>query len=194
MVIARFFLVSIFIFSLNACTNTKPSQTVALSIEVSEPDRMRFHGKGAGAGMMLMSSMGPMGIAVGVAIDEGIGKDIDESAREAGFSVQDILQTAINQQAQRKPNLDPAPLTLRVDRYGFVTRAGEGDPVVPQLHLTHISASGKETSYHYPEMFSDNELPTISLDTAKSSGEEVIKVYEGAVREVVERLMVDVGN
>ncbi|KZN44123.1 hypothetical protein JL49_06170 [Pseudoalteromonas luteoviolacea] len=35
-----------------------------------------YVGRGAAAGPMLMGAMGPMGIAVGIAIDEGIGKDI----------------------------------------------------------------------------------------------------------------------
>ncbi|WP_155734331.1 hypothetical protein [Pseudoalteromonas luteoviolacea] len=38
--------------------------------------KVSYVGRGAAAGPMLMGAMGPMGIAVGMAIDEGIGKDI----------------------------------------------------------------------------------------------------------------------
>jgi 3-oxoacyl-[acyl-carrier-protein] synthase-1 len=55
---------------LQACASIKQPK---ISIEFSDPDRIRFSGKGAGAGVMMSSSMGVMGIAIGVAIDEGMG-------------------------------------------------------------------------------------------------------------------------
>jgi hypothetical protein len=52
-----------------------------IEIIYTSPDRISFQGKGAGAGIALISSMGPVGIALGVAIHEGIAKDIRTTAK-----------------------------------------------------------------------------------------------------------------
>ena len=43
---------------------------------ISLPDKLTYAGKGAAAGIALMGVLGPSGIAIGAAIDVGIGKDI----------------------------------------------------------------------------------------------------------------------
>ena len=69
----KFITVSLIItyLTLSGCTHLRyeKSQKAQLSISIIEQDRIRFSGKGAGAGMMMSSSMGAMGIAIGVAIE-----------------------------------------------------------------------------------------------------------------------------
>jgi hypothetical protein len=68
----------------------KPTVTTELNDE-----RLRFSGKGAGAGVMLSSSMGPMGIAIGVAIDEGIAKAIRENAQANNLDIRFLLSSSL---------------------------------------------------------------------------------------------------
>ncbi len=156
---------------LSACA-TVPSVTVS----VAEPDRIRFQGKGAGAGMMLMSSMGAMGIAIGVAIDEGIGKDIDAAARTEGFNIQAIIEAAA------KTHLFTSDIT--VERYGFVTRPGDNDPVAVQLHLNIVSKDGQQQAVKYPEDFEKARVSTFPLDDIKLDGKLTITAFEKAISSI----------
>jgi hypothetical protein len=62
-----------------------------IDIQFAQPKHIVFQGKGAGAGIALMSTMGPMGIALGVAIDEGIAKDIRTQAVEQQFDIDAMI-------------------------------------------------------------------------------------------------------
>ncbi len=168
--------------ALTACVQTPPSNLSKqkFSIQVKEPHRMRFYGKGAGAGMMLMSSMGPMGIAVGVAIDEGIGKEIDKTAMQAGFSIEKIVrESLINNAPKTLANIQ----TINIDRYGFITQSGENDPVAPQLHITIHYSNGESTALKFPEGI--DSVPasacTLPLDQAKQEGAAVAACFHKAV-------------
>ncbi|MFL0801624.1 MAG: hypothetical protein K6L80_14320 [Agarilytica sp.] len=165
----------IFLLFLGAC-----SQLDKHSVSVVEPDRVRFQGKGAGAGMMLMSSMGAMGIAIGVAIDEGIGKEIDESAREVGFDILGIVQASASGLKLRSP--------ITVERYGFVTRSGENDPVAAQLHISTVAKDGEKLLVKYPEEFEDAEIQTYPLDEVKVDGSLSVKAFEYVVNLVLARV------
>jgi hypothetical protein len=101
-----------------------------VEIVYSSPDRISFQGKGAGAGIALMSSMGPVGIAIGVAIDEGIAKDIRDTAKEGSVDFKIIFNKAV-------PNIDILKDTDRIDvkKYGFVIKDGSKDYVAAEVHL-----------------------------------------------------------
>jgi hypothetical protein len=75
-----------------------PPQQVQPQIEISftEPKQIVFQGKGAGAGIALMSAMGPVGIAIGVAIDAGIAKDIGTVSIQQGFDIDAMLQQGLS--------------------------------------------------------------------------------------------------
>ncbi|WP_096087862.1 hypothetical protein [Agaribacterium haliotis] len=96
-----------------------------IQLTMPDPDRIRFSGKGAGAGMMLSASMGAMGIAVGVAIDEGIAKDIDKSAKAAGFDA----QAMVHQHFSGSELAKASPLTVTVEQYGFKLVPGSDENV-----------------------------------------------------------------
>ncbi|MFL0800351.1 MAG: hypothetical protein K6L80_07885 [Agarilytica sp.] len=149
-------------------------------ITISEPDRIRFHGKGAGAGMMLMSSMGPMGIAVGVAIDEGIGKDIDQAAKVAGFNI----QTTLLQHLPAKHTIT----SITIDRYGFVLRSGKDDPAASQLHITAILKDGGKIQIKYPEEFDEKTVETCPLEKLKKYGALTVKAFDEVIPVVIGRM------
>lgn len=89
---------------LTGCATHQPQQEQVpqYSIVIDEPQRIRFSGKGAGAGMMLSSSVGPMGIAIGVAIDEGIAKDIHAAFEADGHSLDALVKSAIDEAYELK--------------------------------------------------------------------------------------------
>lgn len=101
-----------------------------VEIFYNSPDRISFQGKGAGAGIALMSSMGPVGIAIGVAIDEGIAKDIRETAKAGDVDFKTLLQDAVT-------TIDALKHADRIDvkRYGFVIENGSKDYVAAEIKL-----------------------------------------------------------
>lgn len=154
-----------------------------LDITAPEPDRIRFQGKGAGAGMMLMSSMGPMGIAIGVAIDEGIAKEIDSAARESGFDINDVLSRAF-----QKNSCIVSVNTLTIERYGFITRSGDDDPVAAQLHVYIVRDDGNSMSVKYPEDFDGADIKLTPLELMKSDGDEAVLSFDAAAVAVFSRI------
>lgn len=162
---------------MGGCATAPPPVDITIT-----DDRVRFHGKGAGAGMMLMSSMGPMGIAIGVAIDEGIGKDIDASARAVGLDIRSITQSAIDKVGAVHLS------SITIERYGFVTRSGDNDPVAVQLHLTVASNDGQIHTLKYPEDFDDKLVPTFPLDSVKAKGALSVDAFEQAALVVFTRV------
>lgn len=161
-----FFVLFIVLGVLQGCAvNSRPANTV-IAVTIAEPDRVRFHGKGAGAGMMLTSAMGPMGIAIGVAIDEGIGKEIDKTARGHNVSITEIVETAFYEALKRDATFEHEQLAITVERYGFVTQPGKNDPVTAQLHLVIKIEDGKNPqTLRFPDDFSVAQ--TATLDDVK---------------------------
>lgn len=139
------------------------------SIVVDNDHRMRFSGKGAGAGMMMSASMGPVGIAIGVAIDEGIAKQIGEAAAAAGVDIPSVLRNALARQPQRQ-------ITYHLDEYGFRLSTGGAedivDPVIPYFTLTDTDTGTRVAT--------DEKCQSrpISLEQAKAEGERVGAVFE----------------
>lgn len=170
----------IFIALIAACASQTPQN---LDITTAEPDRVRFQGKGAGAGMMLMSSMGPMGIAIGIAIDEGIAKDIDKAARAAGLEIKSVVSEAYRASDSR---LNISALTI--ERYGFMTRSGDNDPVAVQLHISVAQADGSKLWVKYPEDFDKKDVRLDPLDVVKVDGSVSVEAIRHAAVAVLDRL------
>lgn len=136
-----FFKIAVIIASVvgfSGCTALKTTEpTVLVSLVVSEDARLRFSGKGAGAGMMLMSSMGPAGIAVGIAIDEGIAKEIRTNLQAVGVEFNGLVEQSIVEAwpGAQVTSLADAALLLNgpadasrlvvINEYGFKLIAGE---------------------------------------------------------------------
>ena len=60
----------------SGCVTHKSQPQLGYTVTLPQPNRIRFSGKGAGAGVMMASTVGPMGIAIGVAIDDQAGKSV----------------------------------------------------------------------------------------------------------------------
>ena len=145
-----------FILVLGACSSWNTKTLVPeVSVIKPEPNRIRFSGKGAGAGMMLMSSMGPSGIAIGVAIDEGIGKDIEKTATINNINFADFISENFTQQLvaynqtleSNKAVIKVA--TLEIERYGFITTSGDNDPLTSEYRLRYQLNNNEWNSFHF---------------------------------------------
>lgn len=69
------------LFILFGCKNTQKNT----NLNVHLPQHMTYSGKGVAAGVALMGVIGPSGIAIGAAIDIGIGKDIQSKNSKASL-------------------------------------------------------------------------------------------------------------
>lgn len=149
-----------------------------VEIVYSSPDRISFQGKGAGAGIALMSSMGPVGIAIGVAIDEGIAKDLRDTAKEGSVDFKTLFSEAV-------PNIDILKDADRIDvkKYGFVIKDGSKDYVAAEVHLF----------IHRGEVYEEVVLSSwkeqhtlekwITLDELKKNSNSIYMLFEMALED-----------
>lgn len=180
----------IFCLFITSCATQHSHQGLQTEISFTDPNRLRFSGKGTGAGMMMMSSMGSMGIAIGVAIDEGIGKDIQQTAIDDGIDIPRLItQTLMDALSQAS---DSAPIALVVDRYGFKTTRGEGDPVIAELKITYRYANQEAVSVNYPDDWpqtSKAELQTAQFEQLKFDPEKITSLLRDAASKNVMALL-----
>lgn len=131
-----------------------------VTVATEDDQRIRFSGKGAGAGIALSSSMGPAGIAIGVAIDEGIAKDIGRALATREFDIAASVKTAFTALP-----LQFDLVNIRIVRYGFVTQPSDkdlADAVGPQLYLD-VVADGQALTIRIPEDPDTANLCTLNL-------------------------------
>lgn|GEM_PF-2853016 len=122
-----------------------PSKTPKVTVVIDPNASLTFEGKGAGAGIMLMSTMGPAGIAIGVAIDVGIGKDIAKAYTnaqgqfdvKAKVMIEKALVTYCKQNALNHNQCTAlSPIYIEVSDYGFKWLSNESIPwLVARLDL-----------------------------------------------------------
>jgi len=178
------------ILGLVACAQ-KPSQpsTIVVTSTVTDPDRIRFQGKGAGAGMMLSGSMGPMGIAIGVAIDEGIGKEIDATAMQANVKFTALFENKLREFiATNSQYADVNNIAVTIERYGFMTQSGDNDPVSAEIKA-HFIINQQKYIVDYPTMLKkdapnkNSELPTQPLETIKKDNNSIDLALTAALQQ-----------
>ncbi|TQV71336.1 hypothetical protein FKG94_19675 [Exilibacterium tricleocarpae] len=196
----RISIVAVLLFVLAGCTGLTPSEPLPLAVSISfkAPERSRFSGKGAGAGMMLSSTMGAAGVAIGIAIDEGIGKDIQAAADAGGIAVKPLLMATLQGQTPLPlEEIDtaaagPANLSITVKRYGFVLQPGAGgeDPTAAQFILS-LSRAGADTGnpleLNFPADFEwpgAGHPPTVPLAQLKVSAADIEHLWRDALQRI----------
>lgn len=152
-----------------------------------EPARLHFSGRGAGAGMMLSGNMGPMGVAIGVAIDVGIAKDLQSAFESAGHSLDGLVENSLltwstehDVQLQRvsaeSSELSAAmgsPLIVRVHRVGITATS---DVASPEIDLSMECGDAATVVQYQADPQSD--LPNKTLDVLKQDGDELYRLLE----------------
>jgi len=163
------------------CSTSDVSPESELLVDIAEPDRIRFEGKGSAAGFMLSGSMGPMGIAIGVAIDEGISKEIQSAADSVDFQMESLVR--------RSFALAPIGCNIKrieIERYGFKMLSGSGELAVPHIKSKIVGASGKTEVVNYPSDAAEESDQQLSaeLDALKSSGQLVQQRLSAAITQL----------
>ncbi len=178
---------------------TQTDRALTLDIQFQEPKRFSYRGKGAGAGMALMSSMGSMGVAIGVAIDVGIGRDIEEPAIAAGFNIDEMLSNHFiaNKNGQFKlasPGAETPDLSILVKKYGFMNMGGENDQTAVELVLEVSKANCETVTINYPDDYKKNTGQSIAsqpLKTLKSDGRASKALFEPAIKYIADYAIPD---
>ena len=184
--------IALFSVLIGGCAQTPQVANSQLNIIVSEPDRIRFSGKGAGAGMMMSASMGPMGVAIGVAIDEGISKKIDAAARQSHFDVKALVHGCMQGTGQGE---------MSIQRYGFVLwpRSAEEEVVVPEWQVEYRSKDGMDNQpvfVNFPADFKEahndpsaESIAVYSFERIKTDGDYVVLALKESLGKVCHRLL-----
>ncbi len=160
------------------------------TVQIINENPLQFSGKGAGAGMMLSSAMGPMGIAIGFAIDEGIAKDIRATASTGNVVIDEILRKELKKRPAAISN--EAMTSIIIDRYGFITWPGGDDLVMSQFHITINDNEKNSLIIKFPEDFSSSETfleHAETLEGIKQDPDKIRTLLAYAVSTTVGRLI-----
>ncbi len=192
------FLSIVLIGVLAGCTNTfeKTSlKTTDYEVKLGK-SKFSFEGKGSSAGFMLMSAMGPVGIAVGVAIDEGISKEITQSALDVketsefqtlikSYVDQAINKTSLLNKKDSSPFIQiiqaiessKKPVIFEFKEIGFATVRGNQEQVMAKIHLV-INLNDDFIELNFPGSIPDSKaLPTANFEQIKKDGATVEQVW-----------------
>ncbi|ABD82267.1 hypothetical protein [Saccharophagus degradans] len=149
----------------------------------STSSALSFEGRGAGAGMMLMSSMGPAGIAIGVAIDVGIAKEIEKAVNTTSVTFEQLLQRQLGMGcAKFDSKLSSTQLeTVSVEKYGFRVSKGDSESVVAWFSIA--LNNNAEATINFPADFDelDTALPSIPFNVVKSDGEAAVQLWRNSL-------------
>ncbi|WP_054113238.1 hypothetical protein [Marinagarivorans algicola] len=145
--------------ALLGCQSLSVKPKALIAVEYHNRPVLEFTGRGGAAGMMMSSSMGAMGIAIGVAIDEGIAKDLHASASQGGFVLTDAINEYLGFHNFKLQNA--ADKKIIIKHIGF---KASGDLIVPWIEIDFIDG-GHSTVLTYSAVAGDNataaELATL---------------------------------
>ncbi len=147
-----------------------------ISIIEPETSEISYSGNGVGAGMMLSSTMGPVGMAIGVAIDEGIKKEINENYVSSNITFAQLLNKSLSEKGDHQLS------SIEIVSYGFRTVNGESD-MVSTCEIKTFDKSGVETLLNNQI----SEEDKITLTDAKSSQSKVIESLSKCADQLVEK-------
>ncbi len=191
---------ALIILQLAACSIFPFNNSKAVNLQFSEPNRISFQGKGAGAGIALMATMGPVGIALGVAIDEGIAKDIRNAvAHEKGDSktyIGDMLIRQLKEQGYYVA-LNPTEKTypiITIKRYGFKITNGRTDATAAEWEIEIQAHSGIKRKVSYPRDFDKNSIKTYVLADLKKDGKLGVELLSESFRRLIKSGKLDINN
>ena len=162
-------------------------------MEFAEPNHIQFQGKGAGAGIALMSTMGPVGIALGVAIDEGIAKDIRQAVEKEHSDIQSQLNNQISQQLAGYGysvidlNKETYP-KLIIKRYGFKIINGSTDATAAEWAVELQLGADDKRTVNYPKDFEKDSIKTYALSDLKMNGKLGLELLTDSLKQVIELL------
>lgn len=178
--------------AMSACSISQQRQEVSFIVDVPESALIRFEGKGAAAGVMMSSGMGPMGIAIGIAIDEGIAKDLRSSLGRVDCKLEEVVGNSF-QAVSRSHSITATPVSgwkrdadilIQVDRATFRVQPSEKDLTLAEVSL-RMERGGLSrelaTEYRSDDVEGMIPLEEIRVDGGKACEllrESVVRVFE----------------
>lgn len=170
---------------LSGCINN-PRAT--WQVKTGDRTSLAFSGKGSAAGMMMDAYMGGMGVAIGIAIDEGIAKDIAANIKiyAPDFNIVSMVESQLVKKSPRVSlfHRNKGFTQVIVQTYGFHTFPGDGDKVTPWLKV-HFIGNGKDILIDYPADFTSPQLA--ELNDVKTNPKLAYELLDNAVVEVISR-------
>lgn len=168
--IAFLLVLSCFVLS---CTHT---QKQPIPVSFGDRDALFFTGKGAAAGIMMDAFLNGAGVAIGIAIDEGIAKDISAAIQKANpqFDIRNLVREQLV--TVSKELVTENWQGLVIEKYGF--QVGDGDFVSPVLELRVNCTDGARPIRFEKDSTVSNEA---ELGLIKTDG----KVAEGLLQRAV---------
>ena len=148
-----------------------------IQVAYGEHQTLYFTGRGVAAGIMMDSLLGGTGVAIGIAIDEGISKDIAAaiSVNNPSFSMGALVKDALDGTVSQGVNIDGLKSVI-VEKYGF--QSAPDDTVIPLLELQLVCRSGLIQKINFVPNELDRALP---FDKVKTDGSLAEKALRGAV-------------
>lgn len=189
----RILLSSLILVSVSGCSLI-PSQEKAgnLDIVFDTKKELSFEGKGAGAGIALMSTMGPMGMAIGVAIDAGIANDLNESLSKSSTNLSTILIQEGGRYFENVSIVDGAVAEtqnhqLIISKIGFHTVSGKNDPACMKIEATFLNKDGVKKKISYPDLTDDkkNESIAAPLSDLKSNSDLIADTVRQSIAQML---------
>lgn len=161
-----------------------------IGVQYDDRQTLAFTGKGLAAGIMLDSVLGGAGIAIGIAIDEGIAKDIAKSIYTSNPEHDFLVDVKRGIQQSKEITIKDKRLLTKVVviRHGFRTTSGEKaleykDAVSPWISLS-FNCTGSTIAINYPE---DIGQPVISeLQDIKVNGQLAADQLKIAVGQTID--------
>lgn len=144
------------------------------TIHIKNAATIKYTGKGAGASFALMGAMGPIGAAIGVAIDEGISKDIRKNIEVSGFDlVAHLCEQYRKQEVHCVSVAEQAQQTLVIEKIDLTSK-GSDDLMQIKVEAIAKSYDGNESLWVY-----NSGETAVSLGEAKSNLISVRSLLDG---------------
>ncbi len=186
--------IALIFMQLTACSLSPSIKSKPVTLTFSEPKKIQFQGKGAGAGIALMSTMGPMGIALGAAIDEGIAKNIRKAIEQEQADIQSQIKKQISLQLEQHgysvllASEKLAYPKIVIKRFGFKVTNGSTDATAAEWDIELQAGSGIKTTLNYPKDFKKDEINTYVLADLKNDGKLGLKLLLGSLVPVLDEV------
>lgn len=168
-------LISILTFSLLVGCAHNVAQFIPITY--GEREALYFTGRGSAAGIMMDAYMGGAGVAIGIAIDEGIAKDISSAlfANNPKFSMVALVGGVLRE--QEKKGVSIAGLkSVVVEKFGF--QSASDDKVIPLLEMQFVCDSGSPQKI---KLVPDEHVQSITFEQSKTDGALVENQLRAAV-------------
>lgn len=144
------------------------------TIYIENTATTKYTGKGAGASFALMGAMGPVGAAIGVAIDEGISKDIRKNIENSGFDlVAHLCEQYRKQEIDCVSDAEKAQQILVIQSIELTSK-GSDDWMRFKVKATHADSSAIETQRVY-----QSGETKVTLEQAKENTGSIRNLFAG---------------